>query len=286
MNNYTIVCDSACDLSPEMLKERNLSSVSLTYRFDGDQKEYCAYDLNAHEFYNKIKSGTVAKTSGANAHDFIALFEPILLEGHDILYLGFSSALSTTFNSSKIAAEELRKKYHDKNIVLVDTLCASAGIAMMLDLALEMQSSGESIDRVAEFIEKTKLHICHWFTVDNLEYLKRGGRISSTSAFFGNMIGIKPVLHVDNAGRLVNRLKVRGRRTAIAAMAEKFSELSDNCRYVYISHADCPSDAMHLSNLLKERYGVETRLITDIGAVIGAHAGPGTLALFFLGKER
>lgn len=287
MNNYVICTDSSCDFSAEAIKERGLYSSSLCFHFDGSKEEFTNEAMPIKEFYDKMRDGGVAKTSAVNSETFLTQFESIFKEGKDILYIGFSSGLSTTFNSARIAAEELRGSYPDRKIITVDTLAASAGIALLIDLVIEKKNSGATIEEAAKFAEEIKLNICHWFTVDDLVYLKRGGRVSSTTAFVGNMLGIKPILHVDNDGHLINVGKVRGRKLSIATLAQKFGEKRDDAfGKVYISHGDCLADAEELANIIKNKYGVETELITYVGSVIGAHSGPGTLALFFVGKER
>lgn len=288
MNNYIIFADSSCDFTREMIESRGLYYSPLSFKFDGEEKVYFCDEMPIKEFYDKMRSGAVAKTSAVNPDGFLEAFEKRLQRGEDILYIGFSSGLSTTFNSARIAANQLKSRYPERKIITVDTLAASAGIALLIDLVIEKKNEGASIEEAAKFAEDIKLNICHWFTVDDLVYLKRGGRISSTAAFFGNMIGIKPVLHVDNEGHLINVSKIRGRRAAIIALADKYGELADESakKQVYISHADCLPDAEFLANYIKTKYGADTNLITDVGNVIGAHSGPGTLALFFVGKER
>ncbi len=288
MENYVIFTDSGCDVSPELLKKWEVEYINLIFRFDGDEKEHTNEDIGSAEFYDKMREGMVAKTSAINPDTFEAVFEETLKQGKDILYLAFSSGLSTTYNSSKIAAEELAGKYPERKVVSVDTLAASAGQGLLVYLAAEKKKSGAKLEEVAEYIDGIKNNLCHWFTVDDLVYLKRGGRISPTVAFVGNILGIKPVLHVDDEGHLVNVTKVRGRKAAIGKMAEKYGELARDTKngVVYISHGDCISDAEALKRRLYSEYGAEVELITDIGAVIGAHSGPGTLALFFVGTEK
>ena len=288
MNNYVVFTDSSCDLSQEMLKSRGVYSSSLSFKFDDNEKIYSNNDMPIKDFYNKMREGGVAKTSAVNSETFAIEFEKLLREGKDILYIGFSSGLSTTFNSARLAANQLSAKYPERKIIVVDTLAASAGIALLIDLGLEKKNEGATIEEAAKFAEENKQRICHWFTVDDLVYLKRGGRVSATAALVGNMLGIKPILHVDNEGHLVNVGKVRGRKLSIATLAGKYGELCDDAgnKQVYISHADCLSEAEELGKIIKEKYGAETKLITDVGSVIGAHAGPGTIALFFVGKER
>ncbi len=288
MENYVIFTDSGCDISPELLKKWEVEYINLIFRFEGDEKEHTNEDIGSAEFYNKMREGMVAKTSAINPDTFEARFEEVLKQGKDILYLAFSSGLSTTYNSSKIAAEELAGKYPERKVVSVDTLAASAGQGLLVYLAVEKKKNGAALEEVAEYINGIKNNLCHWFTVDDLVYLKRGGRISPTVAFVGNILGIKPVLHVDDEGHLVNVTKVRGRKAAIGKMAEKYGELARDAKsgVVYISHGDCISDAEALKARLCSDYGAQVELITDIGAVIGAHSGPGTLALFFVGNEK
>ena len=287
MNDYVIFTDSACDLSSALLNEWGVRFIELSFRFEGEDKEYSNSDMEILDFYNKMRDGAVAKTAAANPENFAAAFEEILKEGKDILYLGFSSGLSTTYNSSRIAAEELLEKYPDRKIITVDTLCASAGQGLILYLTLEKKNSGASIEEAAAYAEELKPSLCHWFTVDDLVYLKRGGRISPTLAFVGAVLGIKPILHVDNNGKLVSVSKVRGRKAALAALADKYGELAEGeQKAIYICQADCKGDAETLAQMIKQKYGGEVNIITDIGPVIGAHAGPGTIAVFFIGKNR
>lgn len=288
MSDYVIYADSACDIESEILKTWGVRSLSLTFRFDGENKEYSNNEMDVKSFYDKMRAGGVAKTAAVNVDAFAGAFEETLKEGKDILYLGFSSGLSTTYNSARLAALQLADKYPERKIAVVDTLAASAGIGLLLCLAHEKKNSGAALDETAEYVKSFLPRLCHWFTVDDLVYLKRGGRVSSTAAFVGNLLGIKPVLHVDDEGHLINVSKVRGRRTSIMTLADKYTELAEDKEngLVLISHSDCFDDAKLLSDTLKLRHGVEVKIITDVGPVIGAHSGPGTLALFFIGKNR
>ncbi len=288
MNEYVIFTDSACDLSRSLLGEWGIPFESLTYKFENSDKIYINDEIPAKEFYDKMREGGVAKTAAVNPDTFKLTFEKVLAEGKDILYIGFSSGLSTTFNSGRIALNDLKEAYPDRKLIAVDTLAASAGMGLLVFLALQKKNEGATIEENAEYIESIKLNLCHWFTVDDLVYLKRGGRVSPAAAFFGNMIGIKPVLHVDNEGHLVPVSKVRGRKTSITAMADQYGELALDKEngVVYISHGDCEDDAKFLADLLATRYSAKVSIITDVGPVIGAHSGPGTLALFFLGSKR
>lgn len=288
MSNYVIFTDSAADIKPELLNKWGVSFISLTFRFEGDDKEYSNNEISASDFYARMREGGIAKTAAINPETFAKAFEEILSRGNDILYIGFSSGLSTTYNSAKIAMDELKEKYPERKMLAVDTLAASAGQGMLVYLAAEKKNSGADIEETAQYIEDNKLKLCHWFTVDDLVYLKRGGRVSPTVAFVGNLLGIKPVLHVDNEGHLINMFKVRGRKAAIAALAEKLGELALDKKggTVYISHGDCMNDVKALEEILKKNYGAKVDIVADVGPVIGAHSGPGTLALFFVGKER
>ena len=288
MKDYVIVTDSASDISSALLAEWGVLFNELTFRFSDDNREYSNNEMPVDEFYNKMREGGVAKTAAINSEAWLQCFEGIIKEGKDVLCLAFSSGLSTTYNSARIAAQQLSETYKDAKIIVIDTLCASAGEGLLVRLAVNKKNEGVSLEENAEYVKENVLKICHWFTVDDLVYLKRGGRISSAAAFFGNMIGIKPVLHVDDEGHLVNVSKVRGRRSAILAMADKYSEtaIDKETGLVYISHADCKEDADELAKILHDRHGVSVEIVTSVGPVIGAHAGPGTLALFFVGTIR
>lgn len=288
MKDFIILTDSACDLSQEKLKELNVGCWPLTFTVADEEKEYSNYDLKPKEFYDKMREGLVAKTSAINIDRFYNFFEPYLKDKKDVLYLGFSSGLSTTVGCAKIAAEELSQKYPDQKVLVVDTLCASAGQGLIVYLACLEKEKGANIEEVMSFVENIKLNLCHWFTVDDLVYLKRGGRVSPTVALVGTVLGIKPILHVDNEGHLISFSKVRGRKAAIVGLAEKYAELhkENDTQQVFISHADCIDDATTLANILKDNHGIEVECIADIGPVIGAHSGPGTLAIFFIGNER
>lgn len=288
MDNYLIFTDSACDISTETLDKWGVRCSTLTFAFEGEDKSYTNYELDSKTFYDRMRKGEVAKTSAINVDTFKEDFEAVLKEGKDILYLGFSTGLSGTYNSARIAAEELREAYADRKILTVDTLSASAGFGLLLYLTVEEKNKGASIEEAAKFAEEMKPHMCHWFTVDDLAYLKRGGRISPTVALVGSVLGIKPVLHMDNEGHLISKSKVRGRKAAIKALADKIGELAKDPTKgpVFISHGDCIEDVEYLKELVFEKYGIKVGIVADVGPVIGAHSGPGTLAIFFIGKER
>ena len=287
MNNYVIHTDSACDISLDTLAKWNVPCVNLTFRFDGDDRDFSNSEMATPEFYAKMRAGGVAKTSAVNVETFKAAFEPILKEGTDILYLGFSSGLSNTCNAGQLAANELKSAYPDRKIIVVDTLAASAGFGLLVYLAVQRRDAGANIEEVAALVEEQRPHLCHWFTVDDLVYLKRGGRISPAVALVGTVLGIKPVLHVDDEGHLINVSKARNRKASLKELANKYTELAlDPKNPIFISHGDCIDDANRLADMLHEQHGVNVEIITDVGPVIGAHSGPGTLALFFLGKHK
>lgn len=214
--------------------------------------------------------------------------EEILKEGKDILNLAFSSGLSSTYSASAVAAQELSAEYPERKIYTVDTLCASLGQGMLVYLAARKKQEGASIEEVRDFVEDTKLKQCHWFTVDDLMHLKRGGRVSGATALVGTMLKIKPVMHVDDEGRLINMEKARGRKASLNALVEKMAEsaLNPSEQEIFISHGDCLDDAEYVAERVKERLGVKAVYINHVGPVIGAHSGPGTIALFFLGNRR
>lgn len=283
---FAIHTDSCCDISAALLQEWDVSCTQLRFRFN--DYEYTNRDMDEPTFYNKMREGGIAKTSAANISDFKEDFEPILKEGKDILYLAFSSGLSTTCNSARLAAEELAEAYPDRTITVVDTLAASAGQGMLVKLAVDQRAKGATMQETADFVTQNILNLAHWFTVDDLVYLKRGGRVSPTVAFVGNMLSIKPVLHVDDEGHLVKVDKARGRKASILALAKQLEQtaLDPSAGPVYISHGDCIDDAKVLADIIEKKHGVKTEIITYVGPVIGAHSGPGTLALFFLANKR
>lgn len=289
MKNYVIFTDTGCDINAKTLEQWNVGCVDLKFRFDGEDRDYVTKDMAPTDFYQKMREGKVSKTSAANLSDFLAAFEPYLQEGKDILYLGFSSGLSNTVSSGRIAAEELKEKYPERKIIIIDTLCASGGQGLVVYFSKQKRDEGADITENAKYVEEILPRLCHWFTVDDLAYLKRGGRISATSAFVGGVLSIKPVMHVDDEGHLINMQKVRGRNQAIKAIADKYTELADDKQngVYFITHGDCLEDAKLLESYIAELHGNNcATVIDDIGPVIGSHTGPGVLALFFLGKHR
>ena len=285
--DFQIITDSCCDFPTPMYGQLGLTFVPLTVEFRGntfDDKN----DDTLKDMYQGLRAGEVAKTSAVNPSRWSQAMEKALAAGKDVLVLAFSSGLSTTYQSAVIAAEELKDAYPDRKIQVIDTLCASMGQGLLVWYACKKRDEGLSLDEVAHWVLDNRLHLCHWFTVDDLMYLKRGGRISAATALVGTMLQIKPLLHVDDEGHLINMTKTRGRKAAIDAMVKKAQELGagyDNST-MFISHGDCLSDAEYLSRQLKEKCGVKDVVISYVGAVIGSHSGPGTLALFFLGSHR
>lgn len=287
MNEYVIFTDSSSDLPVELAEELGIKTIQLDVRVgDGPSRPNNQVDIK--EFYSDLRNGKMAQTSAAPIEAFKNAFTPTLEEGKDILYLGFSSALSSTYNWGKVAAEELSETYTERKLITVDTLAASMGQGLLIWYAAKKKAEGATIEEVSAFIEENKLHLCHWFTVDDLFFLKRGGRVSATTAVVGTMLSIKPVLHVDDEGRLINVSKARGRKGSIVAMANKMKEtaIDPENQTVFISHGDCIEDVETLKEIIKREMNVKEFIVSPVGPVIGSHSGPGTLALFFLGTKR
>lgn len=287
MPNYKILTDSGCDLPAEMLAALHVEKVSLSVLFRGENR-IDTVDDGIKEFYDGLRAGDVATTSAVNPDGWASLIEPVLLAGQDVLVMTFSSGLSTTYQSAVIAAQELAERYPQRKVYVVDTLCASLGQGLLVWYASKKRDEGMELEALRDWVEQNKLHLCHWFTVDDLMFLKRGGRVSAATALVGTMLQIKPVLHVDDEGHLINVGKARGRKASIDALATKVAELGEGFENetMFISHGDCAEDAAYLARVMKEKHGVKHVHINHVGAVIGSHAGPGVLALFFLGKNR
>lgn len=287
MNSFEIITDSGCDLPEQMQRKLNIKMVRLTLNFRGEERQD-SVDDEIVTLYDALRGGEVAKTAAINPQTWAQAMEPTLQQGKDVLVLAFSSGLSTTYQSAMIAAEELLEKYPQRKIRVVDTRAASLGQGLLVWYACGKRDEGMDLEQVTQWVEENKFHLCHWFTVDDLMYLKRGGRVSAATAIVGTMLGIKPVLHMDDEGHLINMSKARGRKASIQALAEKMGQLGlkGENRTVFICHGDCLEDAQYLESLVRQKYGVEEVFIGDTGAVIGSHSGPGTLALFFLGENR
>lgn len=290
MSSYVIVTDSSADLDQAMVDALGIRVVPLslnlggqTYRDYPDRRE-----LDPKEFYARLRAGEVATTSAVNIADAREAIEPLLQEGLDVLFLAFSSGLSSSCQSVRLAAQELSEEYPERKCYVVDTLCASLGQGLLVYLTAKRKEAGATLEEARDYAEDAKLRLCHWFTVDDLQFLKRGGRISAATAMLGTMLSIKPVLHVDNEGHLINMSKARGRQSSIKALVDKAAELAiePESQTMFICQGDCQEDAQYLADLVRERFGVKDIHIGYTGPVIGSHSGPGTLALFFLGSER
>ena len=287
MNKYVIVTDSSSDLTRDIINDPEVIYLQLDVLMDGEpSRANC--DVDIKDFYAKLRSKKNATTSAVNIDKFIETFEKYLADGYDVLYLGFSSGLSGTFNAGFVAAKELAEKYPERKVFAVDTLAASLGEGLLVYYAFKMKQDGADIESVRDYVEENKLKLCHWFTVDDLFFLKRGGRINAATAIVGSMLSIKPVLHVDNKGRLISVSKARGRRAALDALFDKMKEtaIEPEKQVVFISHGDSEEDAKYLADRIKTELGSPEVVISYVGPVIGAHSGPGTIALFYLGCER
>lgn len=285
--SYKIITDTCCDFPAQMYQQLDLGLVNLSVRFQGEEKQ--SYDeLWLKKFYDGLRAGEAATTAAVNPDGWAQVMEPVLAQGEDVLVLAFSSGLSTTYQSAVIAAEELQEKYPQQKIRVVDTLAASMGQGLLVYYACKHRDAGMTLDQLTDWCLENRNHLCHWFTVDDLMYLKRGGRVSAATALVGTMLQIKPVLHVDDEGHLINVSKARGRRASIEALAKKLADtgIPGANETVFISHGDCSEDAAFLEKLLREKYGVKEVITSYVGAVIGSHSGPATLALFFLGEKK
>ena len=287
MSNYQIITDSGCDLPNEVLEKLDLKMVSLSLIFRGETKaDSVSGDIKA--FYDAMRQGEGATTAAVNPDGWARAMENELAQGLDVLVIAFSSGLSTTYQSAVIAAQELKEKYPQRNILVIDSRCASLGQGLLCHYAAKKRDEGLSLEELAAWLEAHKGNVCQWFTVDDLKYLKRGGRISAATALVGTMLSIKPVLHVDDEGHLVSVGKSRGRKASVQALADQMEKLAlpGENDFITICHGDCYNDAYALGEMLKEKLGVKEVFIGYTGAVIGSHSGPGTLALFFMGKNR
>ena len=286
-----ILTDSCCDLTNDFLKERNIDYIPLMYTIEGnDYYDDFSISMPSKEFYDKVRNGSMSKTSLVNSQRYNDFFTKFLEAGDDIVYIGFSSALSGSYQSSVICAQELKEKYPDRKIIVIDSKCASMGEGLLVYYAAEKLAAGANFEELAAYVEETKGKVCHWFTVDDLHHLKRGGRVSGISAAVGTMLSIKPILHVDDEGALVPMSKSRGRIASLSALTKQMEgTVTDEGegQTVMISHGDCLEDAQKVEETVKKKFPkVKQVIINTIGPVIGSHAGPGTVALFFLGMER
>lgn len=285
---FVIITDSAADLPKDLLEQMQIVSKDLHYTLDGVEREDTDPAITRHEFYERVRAGSMPTTAQMNVETAKELFESYLKQGIDVLYLCFSSALSGTYNSACLAARELEEEYADRKVLVFDTKCASMGQGLFVYLCATQKLKGKTLQEVWDFAEELRPHLCHYFTVEDLHHLHRGGRVSKVSAVVGTALGIKPVLYVDSEGRLIPREKVRGRRNSLNALIKYMKEnMKEEAEpIVFISHGDCIDDAQYVADQVLQLYPDARVTINYIGPVIGAHSGPGTVALFFIGKER
>lgn len=290
MSDFILITDSSADLGENMTHQLGVHTIPLSFSIGQDI--FYNYpdnrEMDPHTFYDLLRQGGLATTAAVNVAQYTDMLEPFLQGGQDVLILAFSSGLSTTYNSSRLAVEELLERFPERKIYTVDTLCASLGQGLLVYLAAQLRAQGRSIDEVRDWVEGHKLNLCHQFTVDDLQFLKRGGRISAATATVGSMLQIKPILHVDNEGHLIKIGKTRGRQAALKALVDRMEEtiIHPESQSIFISHGDCVADAQQVAQMARDRLGVKDVYINYVGPVIGAHSGPGTLALFYVGKER
>lgn len=289
MNNYIITTDTTTDLPEDYIKKHDLGIMSLTYTLEGTTYSK-DNPLDVKLFYEKMRNGSMPTTSQVNPENAKNIFLPYLKDGYDILHIAFSSGLSGSYNSTRIAAEELSEEFPDRKITIIDSLAASLGEGLLVHKAVMLKEQGADLDAVADWVEQNKLHIVHNFTVDDLFHLHRGGRVSKATAILGTMINVKPILHVDDEGHLIALSKVRGRKKSLQALVNSMEKQMGAYRsqndIVFISHGDSLADAQYVADLVKQRFGIESFLINYVGPTIGAHSGPGTIALFYMGDYR
>ena len=290
MRDYVIMTDSCCDLTDRMARDLELEVLPLTMHMDGQDypNDLAGTAISNQEFYKRIRAGKLATTSAVNVGQFQDAMRRVLESGRDIVCVCFSSALSTTYQSAVIAAEDLRAEFPEAEIHVVDSLSASLGQGLLLYLAVEQKRKGLTAAELAKWVEDNRLTVCHWFTVDDLNFLKRGGRVSATTALLGTMLSIKPIMHTSDEGKLVPVSKARGRKAAIAALLDKIEALGihPEKQTMFICHADCEEDAKAVAQTIQARFGTPTVHINYIGPVIGSHTGPNTMGIFFVGTQR
>lgn len=291
--DFEIVTDSCCNLLEDMIDDFGIHVLPLTFMVDGEDEVYQSYlkgeRTDLKQFYTMMREGKVFKTSLPNLAESEALFRELLGSGRDVLYIAFSSGLSGTYQALSLMAAQLQEEFPERRIHVVDSLAASGGQGLLVWYAVQHARAGESIDQVRDWLEENKLHLAHWFTVDDLMFLFRGGRVSKTAAWAGTLLNIKPVLHVDDEGHLIPMEKVRGRKKSLNALIdhmEKSANKPISDQMVFITHGDCIEDAEYVAAKIKERFGVKEVVINYVDPVIGTHSGPGTMALFFLADKR
>ena len=288
MSEYIIMTDSTVDLPKEyLIEELQVPYIPLSYIMDGVTYEDMS-GLSGKEFFDKIRAGSLPTTSQVNPEQAKKALEPYVKEEKDILFIGFSSALSATFNSIRMAAEELMEEYPERKIITVDSLCACLGEGLLVYKAVQLKRAGKSLEEVAKWTEENKLHICHNVAIDDLNHLHRGGRVSKTAAIMGTMIQIKPIIHMNDNGELQVIGKQRGRKKALQHIVNMAVEQSKGWEndIIMITHGDCEEDAQYVAKLVREKMGIENILINCIGSVIGSHTGPGVVAVFCMGEKR
>lgn len=286
--DFVIFTDTSADLPEQYIQDNQLGLLSLSFTIGGETYLCSDMQMTEREFYAKMRAGEMVTTIQVNPDQAEQKFEQVLQQDKDILYIAFSSALSGSCNSGAMAAKDLQERYPQAKIIVIDSLCASLGEGLLVHKAVQMKQQGLALEEIARWVEANKLHICHRFTVDDLNHLHRGGRVSKTTAVVGTLLGIKPVLHVNNEGKLVPTGKVRGRKQSLISLVDSMAKTVGNYENdtVFISHGDCQEDANFVADLIRERMKVRNFLIHFVDPTIGAHSGPGTVALFFMGEER
>lgn len=286
---YWIVTDSTIDMPKRYVdSQEHFRVLNMSYTMDGVSYVPDGTDENSREIYRQLRAGKNIVTAQVNSESWREAFEEILAGGNDLLVIAFSSGLSGTCQAAFTAAEEAREKYPDRKLKVIDSLCASAGEGLLVDYALRNRDKGMSLEENAAWVRENVQNIIHWFTVDDLMFLMRGGRVGAVSAYIGSLVKIKPILHVNEEGKLIPREKVQGRRKSIRALADKVKQniVNPEGQLVLISHGDCEAEAQSLADMIKAELPVAEVRLSYIGPIVGAHSGPGTLAVFFMGKGR
>lgn len=288
MEKFIITTDVTADLPKNYLEENGIGLLPMTFEIDG--KEYSEDNFDTKDFYNKMRKGLMPKTSQVNSEKAKEKFREYLIKGYNVLHISFSSGLSGSYNSTRIASIELQDEFKENRVFVVDSLCASLGEGLLVHKAVQLKNNGQSIEEIIDWIEANKLHICHYVTVDDLNHLYRGGRVSKTTAIIGTMIGVKPIIKVDDEGHLIPIAKSRGRKKSLNMLVDKMEELIGSYKsqndIIFISHGDAEEDAEYVAKKIEERFNIKSFLINSIGSVVGSHSGPGTIALFFMGEKR
>lgn len=289
MNKFIITSDTTADLPKDYVEKNEIGILPMSFQMEG--KDYSGdEELDIKEFYDKMRNGLMPTTSQINPTQAKSKFEEYLKNGYDVLHISFSSGLSGSYNNTRIASIELNDEYKNKKVVVIDSLSVSLGEGLLVNKAVELRNEGKSIDEVAVWLEENKIKVCQHFTVNDLNHLYRGGRVSRATAILGSVIGVKPIIHVDNEGKLIPIAKVRGRKQSLTKLIDNMEKTigsykSEN-KTVFISHGDAYEEAVALGERIKEKFGVESIMISPIGPVIGSHSGPGTVAVFFMGEKR